>query len=219
MLKQIDLFQKEAKKFRLDSNSVTAFETWAEFKSATKTAGRKGDSVKEFNLFIEAKKKADAASDYISKKVEHLMKEEGKTQDQALGQAYGMARQEGYDVPAPPKSSSKKVAEPEEMEEMEEHDHEEEGGEGMLGDEAPGEGMLDEGSEDIEELAHEMFAKWESGEMSLKDMHHEFLEQLGDSEKEEEAEDIIFGLVDEMVKELTGEEEGEKEVETEPEGE
>jgi hypothetical protein len=209
MLKLIDQFQKEASTFKLDPNSVDAFDTWMEFKAAAKTAGRSDDSVKEFNMFMEAKKTADEASDYISKKVEHLMKNEGKTQDQALGQAYGMAREKGYNVPEPPKKGSvdKKADEPEEMGDMEPPKEQ-----GLL---SPDEVDLenDEHGEDknIEEMAAELFEKWEAGEMSLKEMHHNILEQLGDEEKEEEAEDILFGMVDAKLKDLMGEEEGEGE--------
>lgn len=103
-------------------------------------------------------------------------------------------------------SASKKTAEPEEIEDMDQsHDHEEEG-----------EGMLPETSEEetedgLDEMALEMFEKWEDGEMTLKEMHHGILEQLGDSEKEEAVEDIIFGLIDDKIKELTEEDTEESE--------
>lgn len=211
MLKQIDQFQKEASTFKLDPNSVVAFETWAEFKNAAKIAGRKNDSAKEFNLFIEAKKVSDAAEKFIGDKVEHLMKEEGKTQDQALGQAYGMAREKGYDVPAPPKSSSKKVAEPEEKEDMGVPSEE-----GLL---SPDEVSLEdegdeesheEGEESPEEEAKELMAQWGAGEMSLKEVFQHLDEEF-EEDQEEKTEAILADMIDKKFKELTGEEGEDKE--------
>lgn len=51
-------------------------------------------------------KTSKKAQKYIGKKTKHLMKKEGKTQKQALGQSYGMARQKGYDVPKPKKKKN-----------------------------------------------------------------------------------------------------------------
>jgi len=45
------------------------------------------------------------AQKWISSKIKYLIEEEGLTQDQAAGKAYGMARQEGYDIPEKKKSS------------------------------------------------------------------------------------------------------------------
>lgn len=213
MLKLIDEFQRVASTFKLDSNSVTDFDNWVSFKAAAKTAGRADNKVEEFNLFIEAKKLSDEAQDFISKKIEILSKE-GKDAGQAAAIAYSMAREKGYDVPEPPKKGSvSKSAEPEDMEEgrgmLPEEGHEEEE------HESPEEEAGEEALGDIDELAAEMFEKWEAGEMSLKEMHHGLLEQLGDSKKEEEAEDIIFAMIDAKIAELTGSDEEVEEEEAE----
>ncbi len=208
MLKLIDEFQRVASTFKLDSNSVEHFDSWLDFKSAAKTAGRDDSKIEEFNMFMEAKKLSDEAEKFIGDKVEYLMKEEGKTQDAALGQAYGMARDKGYTVPEPPKKGSvEKSAEP-----GEDHEDHAEEGEGIL-PESPGEEDVEEG---LSSKAHALFEMWESGEISLRDMHHNLLEALGEGEEEEEAEDIIFGLVDSKIEELTGSDEEEPEPE-EPE--
>ena len=44
-------------------------------------------------------KLSEKAQSYVSEKVSHLMRKEGKTQKQALGQAFGMARQKGFRIP------------------------------------------------------------------------------------------------------------------------
>jgi hypothetical protein len=204
MLKQIALFEKEAVKFKLDPNSVVAFETWSEFKAAAKTAGRKNDSLEEFNLFIEAKKLSDEAQDFISKKIE-ILRNEGKDADQASAIAYSMARQKGYDVPAPPKKGSVDKT-----------------SDGFLGldekDEAPADESGDdheddgdeesheEGDESPEEEAKELMAKWEAGEMSLKEVFRHLDEEF-EEDQEEKTEEIIADMIDKKFKELTGSEE------------
>lgn len=45
-------------------------------------------------------KYSSAGRGYVGRKISHLIKEEGKTQEQAVGQAMGMARQKGLRVPA-----------------------------------------------------------------------------------------------------------------------
>ena len=45
------------------------------------------------------RKKGEGRNEYVSRAVSHLMKKEGKTQKQALGQAYGMARSSGLSIP------------------------------------------------------------------------------------------------------------------------
>src|ERR1700693_1891075 len=159
MLKHIDLFQKEASKFRLDPNSVVAFETWSEFKAAAKTAGRNSDSAEEFKLFIEAKKLSDEAQSFISKKIE-ILRKEGKDADQASAIAYSMAREKGFDVPEPPKKGS--VTKSADgflgLERTDEAPAEDEGGadEGDSHDEGEGH---EEGEESPEEEAKELMAK------------------------------------------------------------
>lgn len=48
---------------------------------------------------FEGKKMTDEAQEFISKKIEYLMEEEGMPQDQAIAVAYSYAKEEGYDVP------------------------------------------------------------------------------------------------------------------------
>lgn len=48
---------------------------------------------------IQSKKLSDEAQAWISKKIELLVEDEGKDQDQAAAIAYNMAREKGYDVP------------------------------------------------------------------------------------------------------------------------
>lgn len=204
MLKLIDTFQKEASTFNLDPNSVVAFETWSEFKAAAKTANRKGDSIEEFQLFIEAKKLSDEAQEFISKKIE-ILRKEGKDADQASAIAYSMARQKGFDVPAPPKKGSVDKT-----------------SDGFLGldekDEAPadesgddhsddeGDESHEEGDESPEEEAKELMAKWEAGEMSLKEVFQHLDEEF-EEDQEEKTEEIIADMIDKKFKELTGSEE------------
>jgi len=42
---------------------------------------------------------SEEAQEWISKKIKHLIENEGKTQEQAAGQAHSMAREKGFDVP------------------------------------------------------------------------------------------------------------------------
>lgn len=48
---------------------------------------------------IETEAVSDEAQDWISKKIKYLVEHEGKTQEEAAGQAYGMARSKGFDIP------------------------------------------------------------------------------------------------------------------------
>ncbi len=61
---------------------------------------RKEDGTYELGDPIDKKKYSGSASDYIGEKIKHLKEKEGKTQEQAVGQAMGMARQKGYKMPA-----------------------------------------------------------------------------------------------------------------------
>lgn len=54
----------------------------------------------KLNLTEEMQKKISGeAQKWVSAKIKYLVENEGKTQKQAAGQAYGMARQKGYKVP------------------------------------------------------------------------------------------------------------------------
>jgi len=74
------------------------------------------DTMKELEKFEESQKgqnkvsnkMSDDAQSWISNKIK-LLVEEGKSQDQAIAQAYSMARKKGYDVPEK-KSSVNKVS-------------------------------------------------------------------------------------------------------------
>jgi hypothetical protein len=52
-------------------------------------------------------KYSEAGRRYIGRKIRHLVDMEGKTQNQAVGQAMGMARQKGLRVPEKPASRSR----------------------------------------------------------------------------------------------------------------
>jgi cobalamin biosynthesis protein CobT len=200
MLKQIDLFEKEASKFKLDPKSVSDFESWSEFKAAAKTAVRKADSIEEFGLFMKAKKLSTEAQEFISKKIE-ILRKEGKDADQAAAIAYSMAKQKGFDVPEPPKRGSvEKTADPDSMLDLE---HEDDSDDESSKDESHGEGAEshEEGEESPEEEAKELMSRWESGEMSLREIH-EHIESEFDDEDEEAVEDLLYDMIDAKFKEL-----------------
>jgi hypothetical protein len=54
---------------------------------------------KEVKYPVEKLAISKEAQEWISKKIEYLIKEEGLTKEQAAGKAYGMAREKGFDIP------------------------------------------------------------------------------------------------------------------------
>ena len=58
---------------------------------------------------IDAAKITKDAQEFINKKIKYLIDKEGKTQKAAVGEAYGLAREAGYDVPEKKTKASDKI--------------------------------------------------------------------------------------------------------------